>query len=51
MKKQMPKNQMTRDMQRSVADRLAERYGKFIPAPFTYRVGPDGSVQRVGAGA
>jgi len=45
----MSRNQYTKDMQRPVAERLAERYGKFIPASFTYRVGPDGCVQRVEA--
>lgn len=47
MNKRLSKTQKTKDMQRPVAERLAERYGRFIPAPFTYRVGPDGTVQVV----
>ena len=49
MNTRLSKTQKTKDMQRSVKERLEERYGKFIPAPFTYRVGPSGVVERVTA--
>jgi len=45
--KQLSRNQYTRDMQRPVAARLEDRYGKRPEAPFQYRVNPDGTIQVV----
>ncbi len=44
--KQMPRNQLTKDMQQPVAKRLEQRYGTRPDVGFSYRV-VNGVVERV----